>query len=211
MTFESCCNFLTNKESCSIYSIDVALKNFSISSLTTKRNLRINFASPAQYEKLLPYFFKLLVETSKSASLVFKSERQISKATKNLRLEYFMRGILKTLNTSKQKIIYSEFFAKHKKIAAQKLGWEYEKIKSTKKFKSLIGEGAPLNLLVKDWSCAFFDIKTKKFEVFEELTQQKKFDDFVDTLLILVGKDEAKNRELTGGNPTEKTSAEHGV
>lgn len=185
--FATCCNFLTDscKENCLIFSIDVALKNFSISSQTTKRNVRIDFSTPAVFEKTLPRFIKQLVAGG-PPKVIFKSEKQISRATKNLKLEYFLRGVIKALCTETQKLSYIEYPPKQKKIAAAKVGWQYEKIRSAKKFKALAAGNTFFAAAAVDWTCAHLDIKLGKFYIFETVWKQKKFDDFVDNLLILL-------------------------
>lgn len=194
---EQCCEFLTSNiksfnylddesKDTWIYSIDVALNNFSISCENTKKNLRINFGSLQTYQKMLVLFLRQIVEKSLTKKIILKSEKQISRATKNLRLEYFLRGVAAALTTPDKSVIYKEYSPKKKVIfAAEKLGWSYEKIRSKKKFILLTNSTGPLKNLVDGWVCAFCDIKGVVFKIFNNQTSQKKFDDFIDTLIIL--------------------------
>lgn len=139
--------FLTNSNENSeiggpIYlGVDVALNNFSISNLASKRNLRVNFGSVKKFESALPLFIRQLVAAIDSDTIVIKSERQIRRATNNIRLEYFMRGSIRTVATEptfRKKLIYIEYPARQKKIFAQSLGWRYEKLRSKKKIQQSI-------------------------------------------------------------------------
>lgn len=186
--FKKCCEFLLHNNTSEIlfYSIDVALNNFSISLASTKRNVRINFFTMNKYQKLLPEFLNMLVEQSNQNKIYFTCEKQIARATNNIRLEYFLRGVLKTLCVCKNKnISFREYQPKRKVSFANTLGWSYEKIRSKKRFTQLLGSSDAFRQLTDGWTCAFCDIKDCSFTEFNRLEDQQKFDDFVDTLLIL--------------------------
>lgn len=110
-------------------------------------------------------------------------ERQINlHRNPNVRYEFFMRGALSTLPNVK----YYDVPAKTKHvIARERLNWTYVKCASRKSFRKAMGDSAELAASARDWKCFHYSFKDYKLTAYSNIDAQKKFDDFVDTLLLL--------------------------
>jgi hypothetical protein len=187
-------------------SIDPALRNFALLDSRTRTYLRIDFGTRENYYKTLP-----TIMTRFFASNVFKRvfiERQI-RNTPTTRLEFFLRGVIATCSPQTRLV---EVPAHFKTLIAQDcFQWAYVKCKSKKRFRQALTASPQLSECINaGWTCYLLYIKrqtrrrtNKKNEEEDEknkqvdeknkpcqLTQfaniflQKKFDDFVDTLLL---------------------------
>ncbi len=100
----------------------------------------------------------------------------------NVRYEYFMRGIL----ASFEKIKYYDIPAHVKKdIAKTCLDWQYSKSSSKKAFLKALASSSLLEERIKGWKCYHFSFKEMKLTTFADLYAQKKYDDFLDTIILL--------------------------
>lgn len=148
--------------------------------------MRIDFGTREKYFRYAPHIIKSLLELNVTRRCVVYGERQINlHRNPNMRYEYFMRGILATMPHVK----YVDVCARTKNVIATRVfDWTYEKCASKKKYVAALATSTKLAEAVRAWRCAFITIASDddyKLIVFDSPLCQKKYDDFVDTLLLL--------------------------
>lgn len=167
-----------------IWAVDPALRNFSLSNEELKLNLRIDFGTPAMLYKALPLILRLAFGASGQGSVLI-GERQINKhRNPNVRYEYFMRGAVAALGG----VRYVDVPAHAKRqMAREAFQWEYEKCASKKAFVRACGACSSLREAAGTWKCFSLTVRRGTFHLarFDSPMHQKKFDDFVDTLVLL--------------------------
>ena len=209
--------------------IDPGCIHFSISILNNKINLDVNFKNFRNYFKFLEEFLNNLINyivatfNIKEDKLILKIiiEKQIpQKFNKNLKLEYFLAKILKNISKTRNDLIIHYYFCPayfKNRICLEKYKLKYIKIKSRKQFKSLSSNEVFYSSLLK-WKLFLVDLniqsvvqqsKTEKINDFFpnflinrvfELLKLRKFDDFVDTKLLLDSKELSNFRYIKQEN-----------
>lgn len=173
-------NIFPNETKNSIWSLDPAIRNFSISNLESHKNLRIDFTTPAKFYKHAPKILRTLFENR--GRVIVYCEKQINlRRNPNIRYEYFLRGIMATLGN----VTFVEVSASLKNMIARELyNWEYVKCKSKKAYKKALESCSVLSVNADLWTCYFTDnmVSAKQFKSHYD---QKKYDDFLDTLILL--------------------------
>lgn len=163
-----------------LWSVDPAIRNFSISNAELKLNLRVDFGTNERMFQLLPSVLNLLIKNGD----VIHGERQLSKRNNpNTKYEYFMRGWLASKHTT-----YIPVAAHAKKgIAYAAWLYNYDKCRSKKSFINAIKGCPKLSDHVHNWKCMHLDMSKRQYILvtFESIFHQKKFDDFLDTLILL--------------------------
>lgn len=164
----------------SVWSLDPAIRNFSISNLELHKNLRIDFVTPAKFYKHTPKILRTLFEGR--AKVIVYCEKQINlRRNPNIRYEYFLRGIMATLGN----VTFVEVSASIKNLITRELyNWEYVKCRSKKAYKKALETCGVLNTNANLWTCYFMD-NTLSIKQFKSHYDQKKYDDFLDTLILL--------------------------
>lgn len=163
-----------------LWGIDPAYRNFSISNEALKLNLRIDFGTAEKMFSLLPRVLGLLL---KNGDTIY-AERQLAKRNNpNIKYEYFMRGWISSKN-----IKYYAVPAHIKgPLAKHAWNWDYKKCKSKKSFNEAIKSCVNLGEETAKWRCMYLDLSKRQYILvtFDTIMNQKKFDDFIDTLVLL--------------------------
>lgn len=95
-----------------------------------------------------------------------------------------MRGVLATMSRVK----YIDVNAKIKAVIAKKFfTWTYVKCSSRKRYSAALASSPALAACASEWTCYLCSITPNDYKLtrFESPLYQKKYDDFLDTLLLL--------------------------
>lgn len=196
-------------DSISYNSIDPGYVNFSISNINSKINFLVNFSTLDCFEEQFAHFFifymtecipKFCPNTA-FKKYIFNIENQHK--IRNKSIQYFIIGSL-GMYAKLNNLVFeiNSIPATFKNYIAQdKFQWEYQKIKTIKAFDLLKTTHSHFfDFLTLDWKCIKCDHNDKR-NIFKNIKELKKYDDYIDTrLLLFYNKDlhqkQRKNKKL---------------
>lgn len=171
-----------NENRIKIY-IDVGVKNLFLYIEDYSLCFLINFKTFDYFKKKLFIFLKDFFNSLNINSFfLIKIENQIKK---NIKVQYFLEGVISSILN---KFTLTQINANmKKKIAKNKFNWNYEKIKSKKKFINLTISNQELKQFLLDEKNTYFliNIDENSYSQSKDIFKTfKKFDDYIDTKLF---------------------------
>lgn len=188
--------------------VDPGYINFSLSILNLKENFHANFLNTRNFYKHINSFIKnfldyLKKKIEKISVLKIIIEKQLYKFSKqNSNIEFYLKGIFASFKDICIEIYDCPGYFKNI-ISKKSFDWNYQKIKSRKAFHEKVMTNKKLYEKINDWTIFKFELKisthlnTEKINDMQEFESDyiikklkdflklKKFDDFLDTFLIL--------------------------